>query len=73
LTRFQVGLVTAANIGKYFKLILGMIDEIKKLLIERYCLTKVIHTKHNNIYEGEGLVLIESTLTGMLKLKPKRR
>ncbi|MGJ7025178.1 hypothetical protein GGQ94_000874 [Petrimonas sulfuriphila] len=50
-----------------------MIDEIKKLLIERYCLTKVIHTKHNNIYEGEGLVLIESTLTGMLKLKPKRR
>lgn len=50
-----------------------MIEEAKKLLIDRYGLNKEIHTKHNNIFEGESLVLIESLLTGQLKLKPKRR
>lgn len=50
-----------------------MIEEAKKLLIERYGLNKFIQTKHNNIYEGETIVLIESLLTGQLKLKPKRR
>jgi len=50
-----------------------MIDEIKKLLIERYELKKEIHTRHNNIFEGKSIVLIESVITGELKLKPRRR
>lgn len=50
-----------------------MIDEIKKLLIERYGLGKEIHTRHNNIFEGEKIVLIENVITGELKLKPRRR
>lgn len=50
-----------------------MIEEVKKMLIEKYNLVKEIHTRHNNIYEGDKLVLIESTVTGELKLKPRRR
>jgi hypothetical protein len=50
-----------------------MIEEAKKLLIEKYNLSNEIHTKHNNIYEGEHLVLIENIVTGELKLKPRRR
>jgi|LSQX01.2.fsa_nt_gb hypothetical protein len=50
-----------------------MIEEIKRLLIERYDLSSEIHTRHNNIYEGKSIVLIESVITGELKLKPRRR
>lgn len=50
-----------------------MIDAIKKLLIERYELKKEIHTRHNNIFEGKSIVLIENVVTGELKLKPRRR
>lgn len=50
-----------------------MIEEIKKYIIERYKLDKEIHTKHNNIYEGDKIVLIENVITGELKLKIRRR
>lgn len=45
----------------------------KQLLIETYNLKKETFTKHNNIYEGEKLVLIENIVTGTLKLKTRRR
>jgi hypothetical protein len=50
-----------------------MIEEVKKLIIERYELDKEIRTRHNNIFEGEKIVLIESTISGELKIKPRRR
>ncbi len=50
-----------------------MIIDAKKLLIETFELNKQTQSKHNNIYEGETLVLIENVVTGQLKLKPKRR
>ena len=50
-----------------------MIEDAKKLLIDRYGLNKEIHTKHNNIFEGEKIILIENLITGELKIKPRRR
>lgn len=50
-----------------------MIEEIKKTLIEKYKLSKEFQTKHNNIYEGEKITLIENAITGELKIKPRRR
>ena len=50
-----------------------MIEDAKKLLIQKYELNKEIHTRHNNIYEGAKIVMIENTITGELKLKPRRR
>ena len=52
---------------------IDVIEEIKRLLAERYELNKEIHTKHNNIYEGAKIVMIENIITGELKLKPRRR
>ena len=50
-----------------------MIEEIKEQLIVKYRLSREIQTKHNNIYEGEKITLIENTITGDLKIKPRRR
>lgn len=50
-----------------------MIEDVKRLLIQRYELNKEIHTKHNNIFEGDKITLIENVITGELKLKPRRR
>lgn len=50
-----------------------MIEQIKKELIRRHDLSREIQTKHNNIYEGEKITLIENTITGEIKIKPRRR
>ena len=50
-----------------------MNTDVKILLIKNFELNKKTQTKHNNIYEGETLVLIENVVTGQLKIKPKRR
>ncbi|MPM90070.1 hypothetical protein SDC9_137186 [bioreactor metagenome] len=50
-----------------------MVEQIKEQLIIKYRLSREIHTKHNNIYEGEKITLIENTITGELKIKPRRR
>lgn len=50
-----------------------MLEEIKNYIIKNYQLNEAIHTKHNNVYEGERIVLIESVVSGELKIKARRR
>jgi hypothetical protein len=50
-----------------------MIEQVKELIIVKYRLSREIQTKHNNIYEGAKITLIENTITGELKIKPRRR
>lgn len=49
------------------------IEGAKLLLINKFELNREIQTKHNNIFEGEKITLIENVITGELKLKPRRR
>ena len=50
-----------------------MIEQIKEQIIVAYNLNREIQTKHNNIFEGDKITLIENTVTGELKIKPRRR
>lgn len=50
-----------------------MIEQIKEQIIIKYDLSREIRTKHNNIYEGEKITLIENAITGEIKIKPRRR
>lgn len=50
-----------------------MIEQIKDQLINKYELDRLIQTRHNNIFEGEKIILIENLITGELKIKPRRR
>lgn len=48
------------------------LDRIKELLIKEYKLNKHSRTRNNDIYEGEDLVMIQSSITGEIKIKFKR-
>lgn len=48
-------------------------EEAKRILIDKFQLKHEILTRHNRIYEGIEVVLIENLITSELKVKPRKR